>query len=846
MGGPATRTAADLHAVLTLGAAAGLSDDALLDLFEGAGEAADRAFEVLIARHGPLVLRAARGRLGSEADAHDAFQATFWLLARRSRSIRNRAALASWLFGVASRVAARARSDAARRAARERHAAVPEADPTRDPARRDPELMPAIQDEIARLPRTSRVALILVDLEGLSAAEAAHRLGCPVGTFKARLSRGRARLRNRLARRGLAPAGWEAPRSCPSVVPSALIQVTSRLVRDATAGHLPTVSASIFALTRGVPRTMTFASISPWALVGSTGLIAIASGLIGSILGEPAPVPPHSVPALNSVVVGPDQRPASSPPPPVVTKPVPPVVDRAPQPPEPMPAEPALVAAAGPVVTQITRDAEALTDLEDKARLLLRLGRWQTRRGDRTAARETLMRARAAAAAIPIRADGSLPRTIVQVGEAQAEAGAPEAARQTFDATIPIIRRLPVERMEEFYNALLAAERRTLPRAASQPTIDAYKMFEAYGGVHMARTVLDWGGRPAGFGGEVEGGDIGIGYGTPKLAEAARALEGDFAGAFRRIDEVWTSTELPNRPDGKLEAMTAIAQALRPEDGALIPEVLGKVRQAVREAPTSREKNGCLLALMDVAIRLGRFDEAAALVLQAPTNSPLMAHNLMELIVAQAKAGDSTVARRLIRETLIVIHSTDRTSLNQATLVIQFAPLVARVGDLDLAIDLAGSLPLYTRYVALSEIFRDRQAAGDAEGVRRVRDRLVAVVRQAIGEREGATPRNPEGSRISWLVRLAGLTADPADIRAAHAGVATYPPELQQRYFPSLAAALARAGQFGAAVDVAGRITAAKDQGQALLAVLNIELDRVRPASIEISPHEWPWVDAIR
>ena len=113
----------DLATLLDLGAIGSLPDGALLDLFEDrAGAVADQAFEVLVARHGALVLRVARLRLASEEDARDAFQATFWLLARRSRTIRRRDALAGWLGGVAGRVAARARVEAIRREVRERRA----------------------------------------------------------------------------------------------------------------------------------------------------------------------------------------------------------------------------------------------------------------------------------------------------------------------------------------------------------------------------------------------------------------------------------------------------------------------------------------------------------------------------------------------------------------------------------------------------------------------------------------------------------------------------------------------------------------------------------------------------
>src|SRR5205823_5476762 len=118
-----------------------------------------------------------------------------------------RDAVGSWLHGVAHRLSCQMLGKMATRSRCE--AKLPEvAQDTATP--NDPvhlaglrELAAVLDEELRNLPAVCRAALVACHLEGLSTAEAAHRLGVPAGTLKSRLQRGRDLLRQRLHRRGI-------------------------------------------------------------------------------------------------------------------------------------------------------------------------------------------------------------------------------------------------------------------------------------------------------------------------------------------------------------------------------------------------------------------------------------------------------------------------------------------------------------------------------------------------------------------------------------------------------------------------------------------------------------------
>lgn len=279
----------DIETLFTAGTASGLSDGQLIARFTRRGDAqgSETAFAALVARHGPLVLRVCRGVLKNDPHAaDDAFQATFLILARKAASIRKEGSVASWLFGVARRVALRARHERLTREANERRGAAMADSPAQsaDP----PELLPEVQEEVERLPEKYRAPVVLCYFEGLTHEEAAGQLRLPVGTIKVRLARARGRLKGRLARRGLAPSvlaatlGLSSSGTASAAVPARLADATVRAAAEVAAGRAAQVSAAVATIVEGVLRAMLLSKLKAAAALSAL-LMSLIAGPIAAL-----------------------------------------------------------------------------------------------------------------------------------------------------------------------------------------------------------------------------------------------------------------------------------------------------------------------------------------------------------------------------------------------------------------------------------------------------------------------------------------------------------------------------------------------------------------------------------
>jgi RNA polymerase sigma factor (sigma-70 family) len=231
----------------------------------------ETAFEVLVWRHGRLVLGVCRRLLRAEQDVEDAFQVTFLALARKSASVSGQAA-GPWLYTVARRAALRIRASA--RAETIDPQLIDQVSAAHVQPAGAAEFWEAFDDALAGLPAKYREPFVLCHLEGRSTEEAARELGRPVGTIHSRLARARSLLRDRLARRGLV-VGTELPNPAVETAPP------GRLVSGAVGVAVNGGTAAVEAITKEVLQAMFLTRLSGLAVPLAVAVFGAGAGLLG-------------------------------------------------------------------------------------------------------------------------------------------------------------------------------------------------------------------------------------------------------------------------------------------------------------------------------------------------------------------------------------------------------------------------------------------------------------------------------------------------------------------------------------------------------------------------------------
>jgi RNA polymerase sigma-70 factor (ECF subfamily) len=237
----------------------GFTDAQLLNAFVARRDEVE--FEVLVHRHGPMVWGVCSRLLRNRADAEDAFQATFLVLARKAASVSPPEMVGNFLYGVARTTALRARAATSKRRRRERQVDdVPEARAGERDLWDDLQLL--LDQELSRLADKYRAAIVLCDLEGRTRPEAARQLGIPEGTLSSRLTTARRMLARRLSRHGLSASGGVlatllAERAASACVPSPLTSAVVKAAASVAAGAASVAApAQVISLTEGVLKAM--------------------------------------------------------------------------------------------------------------------------------------------------------------------------------------------------------------------------------------------------------------------------------------------------------------------------------------------------------------------------------------------------------------------------------------------------------------------------------------------------------------------------------------------------------------------------------------------------------------
>lgn len=151
-------------------------------------------FANVVREHGDAVYGFVLRRVGGARPlAEDLTQEAFLRAWRGRKSFREETSMRGWLCAIAANVV---RDDARRRHRRPAEVPQPEwfdvPDVSGDPTQFD--ALDKLRGALERLPANQREMFLLRERDGLSYAEIAAALGCPVGTVMSGLSRARARL----------------------------------------------------------------------------------------------------------------------------------------------------------------------------------------------------------------------------------------------------------------------------------------------------------------------------------------------------------------------------------------------------------------------------------------------------------------------------------------------------------------------------------------------------------------------------------------------------------------------------------------------------------------------------
>ena len=168
-----------------------------LEKIERARNGDQRAFKALYDENVDRIYRLTYRMAGDDDLARDFTQEAFVRAYQRLDQFRGDAAFSTWLHSIAVSVALNGLRKVDRHRKRER-SLEDAAHLVRGREPVEPDLKDRIKEAVDELPEIYRTVFLMHDLEGFSHGEIAASLDVAEGTSKARLSRARAKLRERL------------------------------------------------------------------------------------------------------------------------------------------------------------------------------------------------------------------------------------------------------------------------------------------------------------------------------------------------------------------------------------------------------------------------------------------------------------------------------------------------------------------------------------------------------------------------------------------------------------------------------------------------------------------------
>jgi RNA polymerase sigma-70 factor (ECF subfamily) len=188
-----------------------------LELLRAARDGDRAAVDELLRRYEQSIYRFGLRMCGNEEAARDVLQETLLAAFRNLPGFRGDAALSTWLYQIARSFCIKQRRGLDPTTPLEEHHVERAADDgaTPDDQAHARQIGAAIAAAISALSPDYREAIVLRDVEGLSAEEAAAIVGIEVAALKSRVHRARVQLRNELA--ALLGEREAGPAPCPEL-----------------------------------------------------------------------------------------------------------------------------------------------------------------------------------------------------------------------------------------------------------------------------------------------------------------------------------------------------------------------------------------------------------------------------------------------------------------------------------------------------------------------------------------------------------------------------------------------------------------------------------------------------